>query len=30
VLGEAILATNQLRKQRKLTQQNPADQFRAA
>ena len=30
VLGEAILATNQLRKQRKLTQQYPADQSRAA
>jgi hypothetical protein len=29
-LGEAILAANQLRKQRKLGQQHPADQFRAA
>jgi len=29
-LGEAILAANQLRKQRKLTQQYPADQYRAA
>ena len=29
-LGEAILAANQLRKQRKLTQQQPADQYRAA
>ena len=29
-LGEAILAANQLRKQRKLTQQYPSDQLRAA
>jgi hypothetical protein len=29
-LGEAILATNQLRKQRKLLRQGPADQSRAA